>query len=161
CFRRRDDLARPLRRRILLGRDQDAQRVTSMEKAQGDCPPHDSPPGAEAVAPGSWLPGLARALALVLLAAVFYRASSAPIHHIDTWGHWKYGEWIWEHGRLPEREPFSPYSDPSVRLTYSPWLSQLLCYLVYARLGMEGIALLYGLIEVVTVGLYLAAYRRV
>jgi hypothetical protein len=104
---------------------------------------------------------LAQGLVLVLLAAVFYRASVTPIFHVDTWGHWKYGEWIWEHGRLPEREPFSPYSDPNYRLVYQPWLSQLLCYLVYAKLGMEGIALLYALVEVLRVAFYLGAYRRV
>src|SRR5438270_14011208 len=35
-------------------------------------------------------------LFLVLLAAVFVRATNAPIYHLDTWDHWKYGEWIWQ-----------------------------------------------------------------
>src|SRR6266511_5158011 len=88
---------------------------------------------------------LALALALVLLAALFFRASNAPVWHLDTWAHWKYGEWIWQHGRLPEREPFSPYSEPRQPLVDTLWLSQLSCYGVYASLGMEGIALLYAL----------------
>src|SRR5262245_41306469 len=101
------------------------------------------------------------ALAFLLLAVVFYRASAAPIWHLDTWSHWKYGEWIWQHGRLPDREPFTPgFSEPE-KLTDTLWLSQLACYLVYARLGMEGIALFYGLVEVAKTALYLAAYRRV
>ena len=47
------------------------------------------------------------ALSILLLAAVFYRATAAPIAPVDTWNHWKYGEWIWQHQKLPEREPFS------------------------------------------------------
>src|SRR5436189_4335112 len=86
----------------------------------------------------SWWPHVGRALVLVLLAFAFYRGSSSAIHAIDTWSHWKYGEWIWEHGRLPTREPFSPYSDPHVRLLDMYWLGQVTAYLVYARAGMEG-----------------------
>jgi hypothetical protein len=40
------------------------------------------------------------------------------------------------------------------------WLSQVLGYLVYTTGGMEGIALLYGLVEVAKAVLYLAAFRR-
>jgi hypothetical protein len=98
---------------------------------------------------------------LFLLAAVFFRTSHAPIWHLDTWSHWKYGQWICDHGRLPEREPFSPYSDRNSPLIDTWWLSQVVCYLVYARAGMEGIALFYGLAEVARTGLYLLACRRV
>jgi hypothetical protein len=98
---------------------------------------------------------------VLLLAAVFFRASAAPIWHLDTWSHWKYGQWIWQHGRLPEREPFSLYSDPNLPLVDTWWLSQVIGYLVYAAAGMEGIALLYGLAEVTRTALYLVAYRRV
>lgn len=105
-------------------------------------------------------PYLVRGLVLVLLAAVFYRTTNAPLSALDTWSHWKYGELIWESGRLPEREPFSPYADPRHALVDSWWLSQVLCYLVYTRAGMEGIALLYGLVEVAKTALFLAAFRR-
>jgi hypothetical protein len=60
-----------------------------------------------------WLSAVAPAVALVLLAAIFFRASNAPVWHLDPWAHWKFGQWICEHGRLPERDPFSPYSDHS------------------------------------------------
>ena len=107
------------------------------------------------------LPGaVARPLAILLLAFVFYRASSMPIWHLDTWSHWKYGEWIWQHGRVPDREPFSPYSDAQTPLVDTWWLSQVVCYSVYTRAGMEGIALFYGLVQVVKTALYLVAFRR-
>jgi hypothetical protein len=111
--------------------------------------------------PRAWLSAAAPALALVLLAAIFFRASNAPIWHLDTWAHWKFGQWICEHRRLPNRDPFSLYSDPSHPLMDSLWLSQVSCYLVYARLGMEGIALAYALVELARAALYLMALRRV
>jgi hypothetical protein len=98
---------------------------------------------------------------MVLLAAIFFRASNAPVWHLDTWAHWKFGQWICEHGRLPERDPFSPYGDHSHPLVDTLWLSQVTCYLVYARLGMEGIALAYALVELMRAALYLEALRRV
>jgi hypothetical protein len=114
-------------------------------------PPRASRPGWPAQA----------ALVLVVLAIAFCRASNCPIWHLDTWAHWKYGQWIWEHGRLPERDPFSPYSDPKKPLVDHWWLSQVACYRVYAAAGMEGIALFYGLVELAKSALYLAAFRRV
>jgi hypothetical protein len=109
----------------------------------------------------AWWAAAAPAVALVLLAAIFFRASNAPIWHLDTWAHWKFGQWIWEHGRLPERDPFSFASDPSHPLVDTLWLSQVCCYLIYARLGMEGIALAYALVELTRGALYLGALHRV
>lgn len=103
---------------------------------------------------------LARALTPLLLAGIFFLANGLPIHHLDTWSHWKYGEWIWQHGRLPTHEPFSPYSDRQTPLYDTWWLSQVLCYLVYSRLGMEGIALFYGIVTAARTALYLVAFRR-
>jgi hypothetical protein len=103
---------------------------------------------------------LALALAVVLLAAAFFRASNAPTWYLDTWGHWKYGQWIWEHKRLPEKEPFSAYSDAGSPLLDTWWLSQVLCYRTYAAGGVEGIALFFALVEVAKAALYLAAIRR-
>src|SRR5262245_23818505 len=99
---------------------------------------------------------------ILLLAAVFYRATSAPIYHLETWDHWKYGEWIWEHKKLPEHEPFAlMVGEQRWPLVDTAWLSQVAGYLVYSRAGMEGIALFYGLVEVLKTALYFAAFRRV
>ncbi len=104
---------------------------------------------------------IALALAIVLLAAVFFRASNAPIWSVDTWGHWKYGQWISEHNlHIPPKDPFSRYTDAEGPLLDSWWLSQVLCYRIYAASGIEGIALCYALIEVVKTLLFLAALRR-
>jgi hypothetical protein len=112
-------------------------------------------------ATADWRSAFGQALVPVLLAAVFFRASNAPIHHLDTWDHWKYGEWIYQHHRLPEREPFTPsFSDQSRSLVDTMWLSQVAGYLIYTRVGMEGIALFYGLAEMLKAGLYLTAFRR-
>jgi hypothetical protein len=102
------------------------------------------------------------AASLVLLAAVFCRASNAPIQPFDTVNHWKYGEWIWQHKQLPAREPFAPaFSDQERPLVDTAWLGQVVCYLAYSCAGMGGISLLYGLVEVLKTALYLAAFRRV
>jgi len=105
---------------------------------------------------------LPTALGILLLAAIFFRAASAPIAPVDTWNHWKYGEWIWQHEKLPDREPFSPGTSDSNRPVVDPaWLAEVAGYLVYARAGMEGIVLFYGLAEVLKTVLLLAAFRRV
>jgi hypothetical protein len=117
----------------------------------------DQPP----LAGRPWHSTIGKALVPVLLAAVFFRASNAPIHHLDTWDHWKYGQWICEHHRLPEREPFSLYSEHDQPLLDSAWLSQVAGYLIYANLGMEGIALAYGLVEAILAAVYFMAFRRV
>jgi hypothetical protein len=99
------------------------------------------------------------ALALVLVSGTYWRASAAPINAADTWDHWSYGRWIWENRRLPDREPFTAYSDPAAPVNLC-WLSQVGGYLLYAAGGMEAIALAYGLVEAVKWALLTAACRR-
>jgi hypothetical protein len=102
----------------------------------------------------------ARALALVLLAAIFLRAGLAPVAILDSWSDWKYGQWIWEHRHLPQHEPFSSYSDPGLRVRDGGWLAEVAYYLVLARTGLEGVGLLHGLLETAKAGLFLLAVRR-
>src|SRR5580698_2685798 len=40
---------------------------------------------------------------------------SFPLWHTDIWGHIAYGEWILDHRQLPEKEPFTPFSDKTIR----------------------------------------------
>ncbi len=105
-------------------------------------------------------PAVTRALALVLLAAVFLRADLAPVAILDSWSDWKYGHWIWEHKQLPRHEPFSSYSDPGLPLRDGGWLAEVTYYLVIARTGLEGVALLHALLETAKAGLFLLAVRR-
>jgi len=104
--------------------------------------------------------GVFRGLALVLLAAVFLRAGRAPIATLDSWADWKYGQWIWENRRLPTHEPFSSFSDPKVQPRDGSWLAEVGYYLVVARTGLEGVALLHALLETAKAGLFLLAVRR-
>src|SRR5579885_687687 len=104
---------------------------------------------------------VARALALVLLAAVFLRAGAVPVAHIDSWADWKLGQRLWERGwPPPERDSLSPYGDPGVKVHDAGWLAQLAYYLVSARAGLEGVSLWHALLETAKAGLFLLAVRR-
>jgi hypothetical protein len=119
-----------------------------------------APSVAVSLAGTPWRRALARAVVPVVLAAVFFRASNLPITPVDTWSHWKHGEWIWQHGRLPDRDLFGYTSEPGLRLADTAWLSQVVGYLVYRGAGMEGIALLYGVLELLKALFLLLAGRR-
>ena len=110
--------------------------------------------------PRSPLTAVARALTLVLLAAVFLHANRTPIATLDSWSDWKYGQWICEHRRLPQHEPFSSYSDPRLQVRDGSWLAEVIYSLVVARFGLEGVALLHALLETALAGLMLLAVRR-
>jgi hypothetical protein len=99
-------------------------------------------------------------LAFVLLAGVFLRAGYAPVAVLDSWSDWKYGQWIWENRRIPTHEEFSPDSDRSIQLRDGSWLAEVIYYLVVSRSGLEGVALLHGLLETAKAALYLWAVRR-
>ena len=103
---------------------------------------------------------LTRALALVLLAAVFLRAGAVPVANLDSWSDWKSGQWIWEQRRLPDHDIFSPYSDPQWKGHDSAWLAEVTYYLVGAKAGLEGVALLHALLETAKAGFFLLAVRR-
>jgi hypothetical protein len=63
-------------------------------------------------------------LATLLIAALFVFFNLTPLGHSDIWGHLKIGEWIIDNQRLPERELFSPFSDPTLPASNFQWLSQ-------------------------------------
>src|SRR5262249_49412494 len=102
------------------------------------------------------------AATLILLATVFHHAATAPIALVDTWTHWKYGEWIWEHKRLPEREPLdATHTDQDKPFVDTAWLGEVVSYLVISRGVERGIALAASLVEVLKTLLLLLAFRRV
>ena len=71
-------------------------------------------------------------VAVAAVAAVFAAAALFPLWHTDVWGHLKYGRWMVEHGRIPDREPFSPWWDGSQPFTQFYTLTQLAMYAAYA-----------------------------
>src|SRR5262245_60695430 len=60
----------------------------------------------------------------------------------DLWWHLRVGQWIVEHGRLPQTDPFSQLGIETGKpwLAYS-WLFELLVYGIYQTLGLAGIVL--------------------
>jgi hypothetical protein len=83
-------------------------------------------------------------LAVLAVSTVFLLK---PFYDNDFFWHLKTGEWIWQNGRLPDRDLFNfttPASvTPAIRFTLtSYWLSQLTLYLAYLCSGMTGIVAL-------------------
>jgi hypothetical protein len=50
--------------------------------------------------------------------------SKLALWHTDIWGHAAFGEWILEHGRLPDQEPFCLYADKTIEPVHAQWLTQ-------------------------------------
>jgi hypothetical protein len=71
-------------------------------------------------------------LAVGLLSALFVLMTLVPLWHTDVWGHLKFGEWVVTNTRLPEQEPFCPYSDPQAPGLHAYWLGQAGLYGVFA-----------------------------
>ena len=69
-------------------------------------------------------------IAVALLAVMLVLLSIVPLWHTDVWAHVKFGQWMVEHGRLPDLEPFSPYADPGPYINFQ-WLTQGGLYLLY------------------------------
>ncbi len=114
------------------------------------------------------------AVGLLGLILFFHSALVPRLWHTDLWGHLHFGRWIVEQGRLPEREPFTPYADKTAELVHFQWLTQVGFYLTYragealagdeaVRRAAGGTELLRGLLVLLIVARYavlLAAFRR-
>ncbi len=91
-----------------------------------------------------------------LLAVLFVLLNSVSLWHTDVWGHLSFGRWVVEHGRLPDREPFSPYSDPEAPALRYCWLSQAGAYLLFHAgellAGGDAVQRLAGGVEMVRAG---------
>jgi hypothetical protein len=59
---------------------------------------------------------------LIALSVTFF--GYLRLWHSDIWGHARFGEWMMEHQRLPDQEPFTPYSDKTQKPLHTQWLSQ-------------------------------------
>jgi hypothetical protein len=71
-------------------------------------------------------------LAIALLGMVFVFVSHRPLWHTDVWGHVRYGQWMVEHGAIPEREPFCPWWDGRIPFTQFYTLTQIAMFETYA-----------------------------
>jgi hypothetical protein len=94
------------------------------------------------------------AVSTVLLLKAFYDN--------DFFWHLKTGEWIWQHGALPDHDPFNFASSATVSLVNkftltSYWLGQLLLYLTFLIGGSPGIVALRFCIAAL---LFYAIFRR-
>jgi hypothetical protein len=71
--------------------------------------------------------------ALILGLIIFYYGL-LPLWHTDIWGHVQFGQWILDHQGFPDREPFTPYSDPAIKPLPTQWLAQTI-YALSMRVG--------------------------
>jgi hypothetical protein len=105
------------------------------------------------------LPGPRSALRLLLygaMAVVTVVFLLNPLNDPDFFWHLKSGEWIWQHGEIPERDPFNYTSEIAQaavqRFTLAAsWLSEVLYYLIEDRAGMPGILALRFLLALLLV----------
>jgi hypothetical protein len=86
--------------------------------------------------------------------ALFIRPVSDP----DFWYHVRVGQWIVEHGRLPAIDLFTYTAAGHVWVNHE-WLSEVLMWLVYARLGAAGVSVACGIVAWLGFLLILAAVR--
>jgi hypothetical protein len=92
-----------------------------------------------------------------VVALVFVVTSHVRLWYTDVWAHTRYGKYMAEHFRLPEREMFCDLADQSQPYVNYQWLSQLATYGTYS-LGAwladgEPLAALAGGVEALR-GLY-------
>lgn len=106
-----------------------------------------------------WPSGLEASWALLALCVPFVFAASSPIQG-DTWWTLKTGELIVQGQHLLTRDPFS-FGTPSYRFVDAQWLSQVVYYVVYQLLGLEGVALFTAILNTAIFGivLHLSAQR--
>lgn len=68
-----------------------------------------------------------------------------PVWHTDIWGHLSYGELIWKTRSLPATEPLMPLA-AGMEFTDTAWLSQVIGYVTFEKLGIAGLQGEYALL---------------
>ncbi|TMA36417.1 MAG: hypothetical protein E6J87_00735 [Deltaproteobacteria bacterium] len=99
-------------------------------------------------------------IALPLVAVVFCIPVLATVHPVfdwDIWWHLRTGQWIAEHGRLPDHDPFTAIGAQIPWVAYS-WAFELLIHELYRRFGLIGIVGFRVALAVAVTG---ACYRLV
>ena len=83
------------------------------------------------------------------VSAVFMYFNFMPLFHTDLWGHVAYGEWMLEHGELPQEDPILQNAD-GVPVIASAWLSQVIMAAVENAGGPEGLSNMYAVVMMST-----------
>lgn len=116
----------------------------------------------------------AQVVAVAFLGFIFVAASLFPLWHTDVWGHVRYGQWMVENGRIPDREPFCPWWDGRQEFTQYYTFTQLAMYGAYvagaelaggddvSRMagGVELLRLLHAVLTAGRFALMLLVFRR-
>ena len=90
---------------------------------------------------------------MIVILALFVGSVQDP----DFWWHIRIGRWMVDNGRLPSTDIFT-YTVPNHVWTDHEYLTEVLMWLVYSRLGAFGISVFFGLVTYA--GFYLM-YRQV
>jgi hypothetical protein len=78
-----------------------------------------------------------------------------PVDDADIWWHLRTGQWIVEHGAVPQTDPFSAYGQGRTWLAYS-WLYEVVIYGCYHWFGLYGVLAF----RLITCGLVLVAVHH-
>ena len=101
-----------------------------------------------------------KAVLFVLLCVFIFSSFYLPIEMEDIWWHLATGQWMMEHGQVPQVDMFSPTSPPiEYVLTQSP--GSMLYYLVYRSGGLAAVKIFRPVLFLVITGIFFFyAYRR-
>jgi hypothetical protein len=116
-------------------------------------PTRESHPGAQ---PSSRRIRWAQAVVLVAMYSlpIVLCLRLAAVDDPDVWWHLRSGEWIMQHGAVPQTEPFSSFGAGKPWVAYS-WFFEVLIVQLFHRLGLIGImAYTIGMVTAVTIALH-------
>ena len=114
---------------------------------------------------------ISKAILFALFFILVFGLFSVEIKDPDFWWHLKTGEYIYQHGALPETDPFAytslskdPIAPQSKRIHFiltQYWLAQVIFYWIYHLLGLQGIIYLRaGLLTVLMLLIYKGLRRE-
>lgn len=101
------------------------------------------------------LPWREGAVVALVLSLALYRFT-ATVADPDLWGHIKFGEVVWNAGRVALPDPFSYLTRDRLWINHE-WLSEVVFYLVYVGTGATGLILMKAALGVTVMA---AVYRH-
>jgi hypothetical protein len=101
------------------------------------------------------LPWREAAVVFLVLSLALYRFT-ATVADPDLWGHIKFGEVVWQAGRVSLPDPFSYLTRGRLWINHE-WLSEVMFYLVFATMGTAGLIVMKATLGV---GIMAAVYRH-